>query len=191
MKSGSSKTCSAKTSSPKTKARALMLVLAALALTAGATVAVAQDETDFLSPSEADRVRNAPEPNDRIKLFVAFAGDRLKKLQYELQLTSPQMHKEQILNGLLSAYSHCMDEASDRIEEARDHGAQIRSAIKEMEKHGKEYLQALQSIESAKGPELDSYKDSLDDAIDGTQEALKSAAKASKEYGATPVRRKP
>ncbi|HXT85996.1 MAG TPA: hypothetical protein VN745_03135 [Verrucomicrobiae bacterium] len=175
----------------KTKTRGLILVLAALALTAGATIAMAQEDTDFLSPSEADKVRNAINPNDRIRLFVAFAGDRLKKLQYELQLTSPQMHKEQILKGLLSAYSHCMDEASDRIEEARDHGAQIRSAIKDMQKHGKDYLQTLQGIESAKRPELDSYKDSLDDAIDGTQDALKSAAKASKEYGATPVRRKP
>lgn len=177
----------------KTKKHELIFVLAlaTLALAACPTLAMAQEETDFLSPSEADKVRNAAEPNDRIKLFVGFAGDRLKKLQYELQLTSPQMHKEQILNGLLTAYSHCMDEATDRIEEARDHGAQIRSAIKDMEKRGKDYLQALQGIESSKGPELDSYKDSLDDAIDGTQEALKSASKASKEYGATPVRRKP
>lgn len=173
------------------RARGFILVLAALSLTVGAAITMAQEETDFLSPSEADKVRNAADPNDRIKLFVGFAGDRLKKLQYELQLSSPQMHKTQILNGLLSAYSRCMDEATDRIEEARDHGAQIRSAIKEMEKHGKDYLQALQGIESAKGPELDSYKDSLDDAIDGTQEAIKSASKASKEYGATPVRRKP
>ena len=175
----------------KPKTRGLVLVLAALALTSGVTVSIAQEPTDFLSPSEADKVRNAPDSKDRIKLFIAFAGDRLKKLQYELTLTSPQMHKEQIVNGLLDAYSHCMDEATDRIDEARDHGAQIRSAIKDMEKQGKGYLQALQGIEGAKGPELDSYKDALDDAIDGTQEALKSAANASKEYGARPVRRKP
>lgn len=172
------------------RSRAVIFALALLGLAAGA-IARAQEQPDYLSPSEADKVRNAQDQNDRIKLFIAFAGDRLKKLQYELQLTSPQMHREQILNGLLSAYSHCVDEASDRIDEARDHGAQIRPAIKEMEKRGKDYLQALQGIESAKGPELASYKDSLDDAIDGTQEALKNAAKASKEYGATPIRRKP
>jgi hypothetical protein len=171
------------------------MALAAVATTVwcmlAGTVARAQDQPDYLSPAEADKVRNAYAPNDRIKLFVDFAGDRLKKLQYELQLTSPQYHKQQILNGLLRAYSNCIDEASDRIDEAEQSGAQIRPAIKDMEKRGKEYLQTLKTIAGANGPELASYKDSLGDAIDATQEALKGAAKASKEYGATPIRRKP
>lgn len=155
------------------------------------TATQAQQQPDFLSPGEADKIRDAQSFNDRIKLFLDFAGDRLKKLQYELQLTTPQIHKQQLLNGLLSAYSGCMDEAADRIQEGQQKGAQIRPAIKDMEKRGKAYLETLKTIEGANGPELASYKDSLDDAIAGTQEALDDTAKASKEYGATPVRRKP
>lgn len=170
---------------------ALAVAVTAIAGIFAGTIARAQQHTDYLSPSEADKIRDAQEPADRIKLFIDFAGDRLKKLQYELQLKTPQLHKEQILNGLLDAYSNCMDEASDRIEEGQKSGAQIRPAIKDMEKRGKGYLETLKTIEGANGPELASFKDSLDDAIDGTQEALDSAAKASKEYGATPVRRKP
>jgi hypothetical protein len=60
-----------------------------------------------------------------------------------------------------------------------------------MQKRGKEYLDALQKIEGAGDPELSAFKDALDDAIEGTQDALKDANKASKEYGAVPVRRKP
>lgn len=170
---------------------AMALAAATVMCMFAARVARAQQQPDYLSPAEADKVRNAYAPNDRIKLFIEFAGDRLKKLQYELQLTNPQYHKQQILNGLLRAYSNCMDEASDRIDEGKQGGAQIRPALKEMEKRGKEYLQTLKTIEGANGSELASYKDSLGDAIDATQDALKSAAKALKEYGATPIRRKP
>lgn len=150
----------------------------------------AQDQQDFLSPTEADKVRDAPDANGRIKLFIDFAEDRLKKLQYELQLTTPQADKPTILNGLLHAYSSCLDEAADRIEDGQQKGAKIRPAIKDMEKRGKSYLETLKTIEGANGPELASYKDSLDDAISATQGALNTTAKASKEYGSVPVRRK-
>lgn len=153
-------------------------------------MARAQDQPDFLSPGEAEKVRDAPDANGRIKLFIDFAEDRLKKLQYELQLTTPQVDKPTILNGLLRAYSSCLDEAADRIEDGQQKGAKIRPAIKDMEKRGKGYLETLKTIEGANGPELASYKESLDDAINATQDALSTTAKASKEYGSVPVRRK-
>ncbi|MHB8527144.1 MAG: hypothetical protein ACYDD2_13425 [Candidatus Acidiferrales bacterium] len=171
------------------------VVLALLAWTGASAVCVAvahaQERPDFLSPDEADKVRDAQNPNERVKLFLDFAADRLKKLQYELQLKSPQMHKNQILNGLLSAYAGCIDEAADRIDEGRETNPNMRPAIKDMQKRGKEYLEALRKIEGSGGPELVAYKDSLDDAIEGTQDALKDATKTSEEYGAVPVRRKP
>lgn len=150
-----------------------------------------QEQPDFLSPAEADKVRDAPDANQRIKLFVDFAEDRIKKLQYELRLTTPQVDKPAILNGLLHGYSGCLDEASDRIEEGQQKGEKIRPAIKDMEKRGKSYLDTLKTIEGANGPDLASYKNSLDDAISATQDALSTAAKASKEYGSVPIRRKP
>lgn len=152
--------------------------------------AYAQEQPDFLSPAEADKVRDAPDANRRIKLFIDFAEDRLKKLQYELQLTTPQTDKRMILNGLLHDYSSCLDEAADRVQEGQQKGEKIRPAIKDMDKRAKGYLETLKTIEGANGPELASYKDSLDDAISATQDALNTVAKASKEYGSVPIRRK-
>lgn len=146
---------------------------------------------DFLSPAEADKVRDAQSPNDRVRLFISFANDRMKKLQYELSEKEATENREMLLNGLLNGYAGCMDEATDRLQEAREKGVDIRSAIKDMQKESKSFLDALRKIESAGGPELNSFKDSLSDAIDSTQDALNAAAKASKEYGAVPVRRKP
>ncbi|HVA72306.1 MAG TPA: hypothetical protein VNF02_04270 [Candidatus Limnocylindrales bacterium] len=151
----------------------------------------AQERPDFLSPAEAEKIRDAQNPNRRVELFLDFAADRIKKLQYELQLKSPQMHKSQILNGLLSGYSGCIDEADDRIQEGRETDPNMRPSIKDMQKRAKEYLAVLQKIKAAGGPEMSSFHDALDDAIDGTQDALKDASSASKEFGAVPVRRKP
>lgn len=170
---------------------ALLVAASALAIMLLFATAKAQEQPDFLSPGEADKVRDAQDPSDRIKLFLDFAGDRLKKLQYELHLATPQVNKQELINGLLSQYSGCIDEAADRVQEGKQHGEKIRPAIKDMQKRTKDYLEALKTIEAANGPEMAAYKDSLDDAIGGTQDAAAEAAKASKEYGSVPIRRKP
>lgn len=170
---------------------ALLVTVSALAIVLPLATAKAQDQPDFLSPGESDKIRDAQDPNDRIKLFLEFAGDRLKKLQYELHLTTPQVNKQELIDGLLSAYSGCIDEAADRVQEGQQHAEKIRPAVKEMQKRMKDYLEVLKTIEAANGPDMASYKDSLDDAIAGTQDAATQAAKASKEYGSVPIRRKP
>ncbi len=43
-------------------------------------LAGAQTQKDYLSSVEADKIRDAETTNDRIKLFLSFADDRLKKL---------------------------------------------------------------------------------------------------------------
>ena len=54
----------------------------------------------------------------------------------------------------------------------------------------KEFLPYLQDL-AANGPERETYKDNLEDAIEATQDAAKDVEKASKETSAPPVRRKP
>ncbi|MGB7436929.1 MAG: hypothetical protein WBW49_16060, partial [Candidatus Acidiferrum sp.] len=65
----------------------------------------------------------------------------------------------------------------------------IRQGIDLMETKTKEFLPILQKYENG-GPELETYKDNLDDAIEGTQDALNEAVKAKKKAAPPPVRRK-
>jgi hypothetical protein len=58
-----------------------------------------------------------------------------------------------------------------------------------MTSKAKEFLEVLQKI-SADGVELEVYKDNLDDAIEGTTDALRDAEKAKKKVAPPPVRRK-
>ncbi len=72
-------------------------------------------QKDYLSSVEADKIRDADTINERIKLFLTFADDRLKKFQYELDHPSTNRHGD-MLNSLLNAYVGCVDDAGDLIQ---------------------------------------------------------------------------
>jgi hypothetical protein len=145
-------------------------------------------EKDYLSDIEADKIRDAETPNDRVKLFLTFAEDRLKKFQYELEHPSPNKHSE-MLNFLMNAYGGCVDDAADVIQVSLSKQENIRQGIDLMASKAAEFLVILQKYQK-EGPELDIYKDNLDDAIEGTQDALNEAEKAKKKAAPPPVRRK-
>jgi hypothetical protein len=145
-------------------------------------------EKDYLSGIESDKIRDAETPNERIKLFLEFAQDRLKKFQYELEHPSPNKHTE-MLNYLMNSYIGCVDDAADIIQVGLEHQDSIREGVDLMASRTKEFLPILEKIK-AQGPELELYKDNLDDAIEGTQDAMNDAEKAKKKAAPPPVRRK-
>ena len=145
-------------------------------------------QKDYLSTIEADKIRDAETPNERIALFLTFAEDRLKKIQYEMEHPSSDKHAE-MMNGLLNAYVGCVDDAADLIQLGIEKQQNIRKGIDMMASRTKEFLVVLQKIptDSADG---EMYKDNLSDAIEGTQDAAKDAEQAKKTVAPPPVRRK-
>jgi len=149
----------------------------------------AQDlKKDYLSALEADKIRGAETPNERIKLFLQFADDRLKKFQYELDHPAQSRHVE-MLNYLINGYIGCVDDASDLIQEGLEKQQNIRAGIDLMAGKAKEFLEVLKKV-SAEGKELETYKFNLDDAIEGTQDAINDAEKAKKNVAPPPTRRR-
>lgn len=157
----------------------------AATLTVGARAA---QQKDYLSALEADKIRDAETPNDRIKLFLTFADDRLKKFQYELAHPSANRHAD-MLNSMLNAYVGCVDDASDLIQLGIEKQENIRQGIDLMASRTKDFLVILEKL-STDGADLELYKDNLDDAIEGTRDAINDAEKAKKKVAPPPVRRK-
>lgn len=159
-------------------------------LLAGTGVANSRQMTqkDYLSSIEADKIRDAETPNERITLFLNFAEDRLKKIQYELEHPSQEKHAD-MMNGLLNAYVGCVDDAADLIQLGIEKQQNIRKGIDLMASRTKDFLAVLQKI-SVDGPDGEMYKDNLSDAIEGTQDASKEAEQAKKTVAPPPVRRK-
>jgi len=145
-------------------------------------------QKDYLSALEADKIRDAETVNDRIKLFLTFAGDRLKKFQYELEHPSSNRHGD-MLNSLLNAYVGCVDDAADLIQLGIEKQENIRQGVDLMTARTKEFLAVLEKL-STEGAERELYKDNLDDAIEGTRDAMNDAEKAKKKVAPPPVRRK-
>jgi hypothetical protein len=82
-----------------------------------------------------------------------------------------------------------VDDAADQIELAREKHLDIREALKLMQTKDKEFLETLQKYDKD-GPELDTYRETLEDAIEGTKDAITDADEAQKESQPPPIRRK-
>ena len=119
---------------------------------------------------------------------MQFADDRLKKFQYELEHPSANRHGD-MLNSLLNAYVGCVDDAADLIQLGLEKQDNIRQGVDLMSSRTKDFLTILEKL-STDGPERELYKENLDDAIEGTRDAMNDAEKAKKKVAPPPVRRK-
>lgn len=170
---------------------ALLLVSIVVPMHARATGAAPQKKKEYLSEAEADKIRDASTAGPRIVLFTKFASDRIKKLQYEFAHMDPADRKRtERLNGLINSYAGCIDDATDLIDIGIEKQQDIREGVKAMQSGIKEFLPYLQGL-AANGPERETYKENLDDAIEATQDAAKEVERASKDLAPPPVRRKP
>jgi hypothetical protein len=168
--------------------RMRVALLALVALISSTVALRAQEKKDYLSDTEADKIREATTPSAKMILFVTFADDRIAKLKYTLAHPSTDRRRAEQLNALINAYTGCIDDAADVIDVARERQQDIRAGLKLLTTRAKEDLAYLQELQKS-GVEVDSYKETLDDAVEATQDALTDAEKAGKEISA-PVRRK-
>jgi hypothetical protein len=163
-------------------AAALMFLLAQ------ALPAKQKPQKDYLSALEADKIRDAETINEKVNLYLAFAEDRLKKFQYELEHPALARHEE-TLNGLMNGYGSCVDDAADLLQEGMGKQQNIRAGVNLMASKAKDFLDILHKIQTD-AKELDIYKNNLDDAIEGTTDAMNESEKDKKKVAAPPVRRK-
>jgi hypothetical protein len=146
------------------------------------------DRKDYLSSLEADKIRDAETPNAKITLFLTYAEDRLKKFQYELAHPALANHAD-ILNGMINGYQSCVDDAADLIQLGLEKQQNVRQGIDLMSSKTKDFLVILQKIQ-ADAVDIDIYKNNLDDAVEGTTDAMNEAEKAKKKVAPPPVRRR-
>jgi len=171
--------------------RACLWIAAALSAAPAIHSTPSPQKKEYLSELEADKIRDAGTTGPRIALYATFAGDRIKKLQYEFAHMDPSDDKRaERLNGLINSYTGCIDDAADLVDIGIEKQQDIREGLKVLQAHIKDFLAYLEEL-SEKGPERETYKENLDDAIEATKDAAKDLEKAAKEMAPPPVRRKP
>ncbi len=167
--------------------RAIFRTLLSAALLA--VVNPVRAQKDHLSQLEADKVRDAEEPKERIRLFVLFAEDRLKKFQYELSKGASDKRRGERMAALLDAFSGCMDDAGELIALGRTKQQDVLKGVQFLQTKSKEYQAELER-QLAAAPESAVYRENLELAILAVKDALEEAEKATKEIAPGPVRRK-
>jgi hypothetical protein len=145
---------------------------------------------DYLTATEADKIREAEYPALRIKLFSDFAADRLTKFKYELSRGRPDRQRNIRLRSLLEGYMGCLEDATDLVEIGRLRQQDILKGVEALEKRASEMLAELEALEKTTPPDA-AYKEELHDAVLSTREALAEVARAKQEIAPPPVRRKP
>lgn len=139
-----------------------------LAILASGIPAFAQ--RDFLTSDEVEKVREAQEPNARLKLYVLFARQRLDQLQRLLGKEKKGRSLE--ARELLEDYTNIIDALDTVSDDALLKGADLTpgtSAVRDAENR---FVTQLQKIKDRPPADLDLYNVALTEALAATTDSL-------------------
>jgi len=143
-----------------------MRYLAILLLCAAA--GLAQDR-DFLTADEIDRVRDAQEPNVRLKLYLEFARQRLALL--EQFLSKEKLGRSAMIHDTLEDYTHIIEAIDTVADDALVRKLPLDVGMKEVATAEGEMLTTLQKIQDSAPKDLARYEFVLKNAIDTTTDS--------------------
>lgn len=146
---------------------AILLVLVPLCVHAA--------DQHYLTSAEVEKLRNAQNPSERIKVYLSFEQDRLG----QMETASESNGDVQVgLGELLDQYISIDNELKDWIQYQYDHDGDMRKGLRSLLNDGPKQLEILRHFQSTAGPEAKRYSQTLRDAIDDMDDTLNGATEA-------------
>lgn len=136
-----------------------------------ATPAVAQ--RDFLNADEIDQIKEAQEPNLRLKLYADFARARLDMVKNLLGKDKPG--RSIMVHDALEDYGKILDAIDTVADAAAAKKADIKAGLTAIATMYKSLLPELEKVRDSKPKDLDRYEFALTQAIDTTKDSLELA----------------
>ncbi len=146
-----------------------MKYFAILALCSAAVLA----QKDFLTADEADQVRLAQDPNDRLKVYLTFARQRVDMIEQALKKDKPG--RSGLVHEYLEEYTKIIEAIDIVTDDALRRKVVIDEGMNAIVKGEKTLLESLKKIEAATLKDKDRYEFALTEAIDSTQGSLELA----------------
>jgi hypothetical protein len=131
-------------------------------------------QREFLTNDEIDKIREAQDPNIRLKTYLLFAKQRVDQLQQ--QIAKDKKGRSLAVRQLLEDYSQIIDAIDTVSDDALKRKVDIAAGAAEVAATEKTFLSQLQKIESSQPHDLDMYQVSLKDAIESTSDSISVAS---------------
>jgi hypothetical protein len=127
-------------------------------------------QRDFLTSDEVDQVRLTQEPNERLKLYLEFAQNRLNLVEQLLQNNKPG--RSLLIHDALDDYSKIIDAIDTVGDDALRRKLPIDKSEVDVVKSEKDFLAKLNQVEPANPSDISRYNFVLQQAIDATNDSL-------------------